>query len=200
MHKTSDYGWSQRPPRSASYLNTIVVELAKKTGATTVLDAGCGNGFLAGELHRAGFDVTGVDADENGLEIARQREPGPKFMTGNFEAAPPGVFDLVCSTEVVEHLYSPHDLARYCFDALRPAGTLIISTPYHGYIKNVAIAVTNKWDHHHMPNLHGGHIKFWSRAELSRLLEQAGFVMKGFTGAGRVPYLWKSMILIAQRP
>ena len=101
---------------------------------------------------------------------------------------------------MVEHLYSPHELARYCYDALRPQGTLIISTPYHGYLKNVAIAVTNKWDHHHMPNLHGGHIKFWSRAELTKLLEDAGFKVTGFAGAGRIPYLWKSMILIAQRP
>ncbi|MFX7844634.1 methyltransferase domain-containing protein, partial [Acinetobacter baumannii] len=94
--------------------------------------------------------------------------------------------------EVVEHLYDPRELARYAFAALRPGGVLLMSTPYHGYVKNLMLSVFNRWDRHLDPHWHGGHIKFWSRATLARLLREAGFSVEAFAGVGRVPYLWKS--------
>jgi SAM-dependent methyltransferase len=42
---------------------------------TSVLDAGCGTGRVAIELHRRGIDVVGVDVDESMLATARQRAP-----------------------------------------------------------------------------------------------------------------------------
>jgi hypothetical protein len=77
-------------------------------------------------------------------------------------------------------------------------GYLVISTPYHGYLKNIALSIFNKWDKHHTVLWHGGHIKFWSRKTLTQLLQDNGFEVVGFVGAGRFPYLWKSMILVAR--
>lgn len=200
MSKTDDYGWSEEQPESTSYINPAILLIARQANARTVLDAGCGNGALAGELALQGFVVTGVDGDAGGIGIARARYPKAHFEVGLFDDPPPGSFDFVCSTEVVEHLYAPDTLARYCFRALKPGGTLAISTPYHGYWKNLALSLTNAWDKHHTALWHGGHIKFWSRGTLSELLREAGFEITGFQGAGRLPYLWKSMILIARKP
>jgi 2-polyprenyl-6-hydroxyphenyl methylase/3-demethylubiquinone-9 3-methyltransferase len=44
-----------------------------------------------------------------------------------------------------------------------------------------------------------GHIKFWSQRTLTILLQEAGFRMVRFQGVGRVPFLWKSMIIVARR-
>jgi hypothetical protein len=44
----------------------------------------------------------------------------------------------------------------------------------------------------------GGHIKFWSKKTLSELLKREGFEVIDFHGVGRLPYLWKSMVLIAK--
>ena len=200
MSKTEDYGWTSATPWSASYINQAVVMLVRDAGAKTVLDAGCGNGNLAADLALAGFEVIGVDGDPKGVEIARAAYPGLDVRVGLFEDEPPGAFDCVTSTEVVEHLYSPHLLASFCFKALKPGGVLVMSTPYHGYLKNLGLALAGQWDKHFTVNWHGGHIKFWSRATLTRLLEQAGFEVIGFTGVGRFPFLWKSMILTARRP
>jgi hypothetical protein len=38
---------------------------------------------------------------------------------------------------------------------------LIITTPYHGYLKNIALSVSVKFDHHVNPLWDGGHIKFF---------------------------------------
>ena len=85
-------------------------------------------------------------------------------------------------------------------DRLGGPGQLICSTPYHGYLKNLALSLVNKWDDHHNPLWDGGHIKFFSRDSLTRLLREAGLVNISFRGAGRLPYLWKSMVLAADRP
>ena len=99
----------------------------------------------------------------------------------------------------VEHLFSPHLLPAFAAGALRDGGFLIVTTPYHGSLKNLALALLDKWDHHHTVLWHGGHIKFFSRQTLTRLLEANRFRVVGFSGVGRLPYLWKSMVLIARK-
>ena len=204
---TEDYGWEASAPQSSGYINPAICKLARAAGARHILDVGCGNGELASELARSGFSVLGVDGDAGGIAHARLKYPQIPFEVRYFEDSPPlnpaaadGLFDFIASTEVVEHLYAPHELARFCFDALRPGGQLAISTPYHGYLKNLVLSVTDKWDHHHTVNWHGGHIKFWSAKTLGKLLTDAGFELTGFVGVGRLPYLWKSMILTARKP
>ncbi|MBI4726237.1 hypothetical protein HY768_03260 [candidate division TA06 bacterium] len=76
----------------------------------------------------------------------------------------------------------------------------MLTTPYHGYWKNLAIALFNQWDFHHTVNWQGGHIKFFSPRTLRSLLEEAGFKNIEFKYAGRFPLLWKSMIAIARKP
>ncbi|GAA3697440.1 class I SAM-dependent methyltransferase [Zhihengliuella alba] len=44
-----------------------------------ILDAGCGPGRHAGELHARGHDVVGVDADPELIAAARQDHPGPSY-------------------------------------------------------------------------------------------------------------------------
>jgi len=43
----------------------------------------------------------------------------------------------------------------------------------------------------------GGHIKFWSRKTITQLLSENGFEVTEFSGVGRFPYLWKSMVIVA---
>jgi len=109
-------------------------------------------------------------------------------------------FDVAIATEVIEHLVRPRNLPRFAKQVLRPGGHLLISTPYHGYVKNLVLALSNKWDSHLTPLWDGGHIKLWSRKTLSQLLNEGGFRVVRFIGAGRLPFLWKSMIIVAQKP
>jgi 2-polyprenyl-3-methyl-5-hydroxy-6-metoxy-1,4-benzoquinol methylase len=106
----------------------------------------------------------------------------------------------VVSLEVVEHVYFPKQYARTVFDLLEPGGTAIVSTPYHGYIKNVALAVSGKMDNHFTTLWDHGHIKFWSIKTLTTLLRGAGFGEVNFQRVGRLPVLAKSMIAVARRP
>jgi 2-polyprenyl-3-methyl-5-hydroxy-6-metoxy-1,4-benzoquinol methylase len=106
---------------------------------------------------------------------------------------------VVMSLEVVEHVYDPRTYARTLFDLAEPGGLAIVSTPYNGYLKNLAVALFNKFDAHHNPLWDHGHIKFWSMKTLTRLLEEAGFGPVDFRRVGRFPPLAKSMIAICKR-
>jgi hypothetical protein len=101
---------------------------------------------------------------------------------------------------VVEHLYAPRVFAKTIYELLEPGGTAVISTPYNGYLKNVVIALANKFDHHVSALWDHGHIKFWSINTLGQLLRETGFVEITFPRVGRIPQLAKSMIASAKRP
>ena len=186
-----------------SYLAPIVLAICRQYGARRILDIGCGNGSLCRELAEAGFQVVGMEPSGSGIAIARQSVPGVAFYEhgvyddpGNI---PEGDFDLAVSTEVIEHLFQPSALLKFAAAKLKPGGVLVVSTPYHGYLKNLAISLANGWDRHHAPLSDGGHIKFWSRRNLTALLESCGFRVLDFHGAGRIPWFWKAMVLVARK-
>ncbi len=159
------YGWrdagaSHMHRRFMPHVMTLCGPLSPKT---RILDVGCGNGYTAGIFLGKGCDVVGIDASADGIAIARQTYPQARFeslaadeqILENLGCDP---FDIVISTEVIEHLYDPHAFARGCYRALRPGGRFICSTPYHGYLKNLLIALLNRWDQHLNPLWRGGHI------------------------------------------
>ena len=172
---------------------------------TRVLDVGCGNGFTCGEFLKRGCNVVGIDLSRQGIELARGAYPEGRFeimgsdgdLLGRLGEEP---FDIVISTEVVEHLYAPREWAQGCYAALKPGGRFICTTPYHGYLKNLLLSLLGKWDAHANPLWDGGHIKLWSRRTLFALLNEAGFANLEFRGAGRWPGLWMTMIVKAEKP
>jgi 2-polyprenyl-3-methyl-5-hydroxy-6-metoxy-1,4-benzoquinol methylase len=202
---TSKYHFgSADAPHTAAYLTDHILAICRRVSARRVLDLGCGNGALCGALSAAGFEVVGCDPSEDGIAFARRTFPHiPFHLLGVYDDCAvlgDDDFDVVVSTEVIEHISRPRSLPRFASKVLRSGGHLVLTTPYHGYIKNLALAVSGKLDAHFTVLWDGGHIKFWSRATLSRLLTEEGFDVTGFIGAGRIPYLWKSMIVIAQKP
>lgn len=68
-----------------------------------------------------------------------------------------------------------------------------------GYIKNLLISLSGGWDRHADPLWDGGHIKLWSKRTLSRLLEEVGFSTLQMTGVGRLPGLWMTIVVDAQK-
>lgn len=202
-----DYGYrSAELGCSHDYLLPKVVDIlnagSKSQGGSRVFELGCGNGSVANELHRLGFEVQGIDYSESGIRVAREAYPHLNLNVGSVYddlASTYGKFPFVLSLEVVEHLFFPRKFAKNAHDLLASGGTAIISTPYHGYWKNLALALSGKMDAHFTALWDGGHIKFWSVKTMKLLLEEAGFVDVRFFRVGRVPVLAKSMIVVAHK-
>jgi 2-polyprenyl-6-hydroxyphenyl methylase/3-demethylubiquinone-9 3-methyltransferase len=181
----------------------VLPELARRVPRRArILDAGCGNGALVRELAARGYESSGLDISESCCRIAREQCPARIEAASVYDDVRQlfGIaFDAVTALEVVEHLYDPPAFARRMHDALSPTGILVLSAPYHGYLKNLALAASGRLEKHFTANAVGGHIKFWSRRTLTDMLEQNGFRVQRFQGCGRVPYLWKAMVLVAER-
>lgn len=204
MADYKDYGFhSAGPTHNFGYQLNDLISLIDQTKNNYILDLGCGNGYLVNYLIENGYNAYGTDASEKGIAIARQTNPERFFVQDLSSDALPAefagiTFDTIISTEVIEHLYNPEAFIDFCKRQLTPGGELILTTPYHGYLKNLTLSIFNRWDSHLDPLWLGGHIKFWSRKTLSRILTNAGFTVVSFTGCGRFPYFWKSMIIKAK--
>lgn len=197
------YGWvsAERTP-AHSYLLPAIKRLLPAEKGLNILDAGCGNGYIAGSLAELGHHVVGIDLAEDGISIARATYPNLRFeMCSVYDDLASVVknVDLVISSEVIEHLFYPKTFVSNIRKLICPGGYLILTTPYHGYIKNLVISALGMWDKHHTVDWEGGHIKFFSEKSLSGLLRSTGFDNIVFRNAGRVPLLWKSMVCRAQR-
>ena len=179
----------------------VVNALAGVPLGSRVLDAGCGNGQLAGQLASRGWAVSGADSSGSGVQVAQATYPDVTFLHADF-STPLDVdtrFDAAVCVEVIEHVFAPALFLTHLAGALRPGGRLVLTTPYHGYLKNVLIAASGKFDQHVGALWEGGHIKFWSPATVATALTRAGFRDVQVRGVGRVAYLWKSMIVTATR-
>jgi 2-polyprenyl-3-methyl-5-hydroxy-6-metoxy-1,4-benzoquinol methylase len=201
--KQARYGWSdERPTYSQRYLLPVVLGLCRPLAPLRVLDVGVGNGSYLPWWLKQGWSVSAMEPDKDGFEIAKNVEGVDLRLLGVDTRLPAewsGAFDLVISLEVVEHLYTPSDLVKCMGSALKTGGHAIVSTPYHGYAKNLALSIAGKWDAHHHPERAGGHIKFWSRRSLTSLFEAGGLQAVHFRGAGRIPYVWNSMVMVFRK-
>jgi len=98
-----------------------------------VLDAGCGVGYGAGVLKRAGaLEVVAIDLSEAIIEVARGEAPdGVVFDVGDLRSLPyaEGSFDLIVCFEVIEHVEEPERVLDQLARVLHPKGLLLISSP-----------------------------------------------------------------------
>lgn len=197
------YGWKDAERQSHhDYLLPSILSLMPQKSPLNILDAGCGNGYIAGQMSSVGHSVTAIDASEDGIVLAREKWPAVRFEVMSIydnltQLRPAGGWDLVVSSELIEHLFYPQQFLQNMHSVLKEGGEIILTAPYHGYLKNLALAIAGAWDKHFTVDWVGGHIKFFSEETLSRMLEQNGFATPIFCNAGRMPYLWKSMVCLA---
>ncbi len=186
-----------------SYLTVPLLSMLteKAKSGARVLDLGCGNGSLSHIIAQQGYEVVGVEESASGIAIASQNFPDCQFIQASIYDSPKAellnAFDIVIAVEVIEHLFYPKELVKLARQCLKPGGHLIITTPYHGYFKNLTLAVSGKMNSHFSVLWDGGHIKFFSVKTLTELLETEAYTNIRFKFAGRLPYLWKSMLCCA---
>ena len=196
---------SAAPSWPNRYIWPVLLRILEEnpTSGRQVFEIGSGNGATANMLASHGYRVIGIDPAIEGVEIARKNFPNATFHLGTAYddlAGTYGTFPIVVSLEVIEHCFSIKAYLETMYGLIEPGGLGIVSTPFHGYWKNLALSLADKWDHHHDPLWEGGHIKFFSEKTLTRALENAGFTSIGFRRAGRIAVVAKSTIAVFRRP
>jgi SAM-dependent methyltransferase len=193
--KPEDYADPSTPERRA-LLKRVVQGLPAHA---RILDVGCGAGDFCDFFRNLGFDAEGTDLSHAAIAHAQRTYPDIAFHAGDIEALLPAAarsFDVAFSSEVIEHLF---DVARWLGainQLLKSDGLLILTTPYHGLVKNLAIDLFG-YSRHYDPL--GQHIRFFDKAGLSRCLKLTGFVPLSWSGYGRPWPFWKSMFVVARK-
>jgi ubiquinone/menaquinone biosynthesis C-methylase UbiE len=150
-----------------------------------VLDLGCGEGDFAAAAAKAGADVLGVDVAAEAIGRARARHPDLRFeQVDDTLPADDATFDLVWCSEVLEHVLDTARLLSEARRVLRTGGVLAATTPAHGPLRRLHLALTG-WERHFDPR--GADLRFYTARSLRELLHDLGFEdVRMRTGAGHL--------------
>jgi SAM-dependent methyltransferase len=165
------------------------------------LDVGCGEGHLAAELVQAGFTVVGLDVAEEPLRRARARHPALDLRLVGAEGPwplPDASFDVVWAGETIEHVADTGGWLSEVRRVLRSGGSLLLSTPAHGRLAMLGLALSQRRFDAHFDPL-SDHLRFYTRRTLTRLLEEFGFQDIEVREAGGLPGARRLLLASARR-
>lgn len=99
------------------------------------LEIGCGLGYFSKEAFKLGARVTGVDIGPKLIKISKKKTPNASFIVADASSLPfkNETFDVVLSTEVIEHINKQVIVIKEMFRVLKKGGVLIITTPNRLY-------------------------------------------------------------------
>ncbi|MDC0426643.1 bifunctional 2-polyprenyl-6-hydroxyphenol methylase/3-demethylubiquinol 3-O-methyltransferase UbiG [Pelagibacteraceae bacterium] len=181
-------------------LNYFKIDKSKKTPLKNlkILDIGCGGGLISEPMSRLGAEVTGIDASDKNIQVAKLHAKKNNIKINYLNTVPENLnqqdqFDIILNLEVVEHVENLDLYLSSCFKLLKKNGimfTATINRTFTSYIKAIVGAEyilrwlpigTHDWN------------KFIKPEELERKLTDLDFSISDLTGLDYNPIFqeWK---------
>ena len=148
-----------------------------------ILDVGCGGGILCEPLARIGANVTGLEAAEQSLEVAREHAKGQKGLKLEYVCStiedfvrdnPEVRFDAVVASEVLEHVESQPLFMESCSRMLKPGGSIFVTTINRSRSSYAAAILAAECFLGLLPKGTHDFSKFVTPEELEAMLERSG--------------------------
>lgn len=148
----------------------------------TFLDGGSGGGHFSAEACRRGAEVTSLDVGEALLAQVAKRCESKRVVGSLLEIPfPDGTFDVVMSTEVIEHTPDPLRALRELARVVKPGGILAVTTPGRAWQPVVRVASKLK-----LRPYQGRENFIWPRKAVA-VLQESGIAVDEMFGFNLLP-------------
>ena len=160
-----------------------------------VLDVGCGGGILAQALGELGAEVTGIDASEKTIGVAKSHseliKSDVKFFQQTIEefvsSNPEAKFDVITCLEMLEHVPSPGDIINSCSKILNDNGDIFFSTINRNPKSYLFAVIGAEYVLNLLPKGTHEYEKFIKPSELAKWIRDAGLTTQETIGLSYNP-------------
>lgn len=158
-------------------IRSIITKYFPKPLGKRLLEVGCGTGYVLRDLAAMGFRVTGLDMHGDGIRYAKKRVPSATFVVGDlFGYTPAKKFDAIGIFDVIEHIADDVQALGRCRSLLNPGGMVFVTVPARSELWSVYDTIS-------------GHKRRYTKASLTRTLEQSGYTVRFVGYLGFFQYL-----------
>jgi SAM-dependent methyltransferase len=178
----------------------------------TILDIGCGNGYLLYQFRDKFSALIGLEYSPMRLEQAKINLAGFNFIglsgsAENMSQLEDDSVDRIISADTIEHIPDIYSAVREMYRVLKPEGVMVINTPNIAFIKKRVLLSLGRFPSTSQPNegigddimFDGGHLHYFTYRSLRIVLERAGFEMikrVGYGKLGWVHHAWPSLLSV----
>ena len=181
-------------------LNYFKIDKDKKIPLKSlkILDIGCGGGLISEPMSRLGADVTGIDASDKNIQVAKLHAKKNNLKINYLNTTPENLdrqneFDIILNLEVVEHVENLDLYLSSCFKLIKKDGIMFTATINRTMTSYVKAIVGAEYVLRWLPIGTHDWNKFIKPEELERKLIDLGFSITDLTGLNYNPIFqeWK---------
>ena len=163
-----------------------------------ILDIGCGGGLICEPMARLGANVTGIDASEKNISIAKLHSKKNGLKINYLNASPENLeniekFDIILNLEIVEHVDNVNLYIKSCYKLLKKNGLMFTATLNRSFISYIKAIIGAEYVLRWLPIGTHDWNKFIKPEELEKFLSDEKFSTLDIKGLKFNPFLkkWK---------
>ena len=145
-----------------------------------ILDIGCGGGLISEPMARLGAKVTGIDASEKNIKIAKSHSEKGGLHINYLNTSPENLhdvekYDVILNLEIVEHVDNVNLYIKSCYKLLKKNGLMFTATLNRSFISYVKAIIGAEYILRWLPIGTHDWNKFIKPEELEKYLNQENF-------------------------
>jgi len=163
-----------------------------------ILDIGCGGGLISEPMARLGANVTGIDASEKNINIAKLHSKKNGLKINYLHASPENLehiekYDVILNLEIVEHVNNVNLYIKSCYKLLKKNGLMFTATLNRSFISYIKAIIGAEYVLRWLPIGTHDWNKFIKPEELEKFLLDEKFSTLDVKGLKFNPFLrkWK---------
>ena len=145
-----------------------------------ILDIGCGGGLISEPMARLGATVTGIDASEKNIKVAKMHAEKNKIKINYFNKSPEKLenkekFDIILNLEIVEHVDNVGLYIESCYNLLKKDGIMFTATLNRSLVSYLKAIIGAEYILRWLPIGTHDWNKFLKPEELEKILQNKSF-------------------------